>query len=70
MLIETEWIIRLLFLGLLHWSLAGIMLQDLAKRQKVAGGRKWVWAVLIIFLTFLGSLIYLLFHPQVLSREE
>ena len=62
---ETEWILRLVLFVILHWVLAIMLLQDLATRTRVLGGRKWLWAVLIVFVTFLGSLLYLLCHPQI-----
>jgi uncharacterized membrane protein len=36
------------------WSLI-----DLSRRESVYGGRKWVWAVVIICAGFLGAFIYL-----------
>jgi len=45
--------------------LAVMLLQDLANRRQVRGGRKAPWAIAIIFVTFLGSLLYLLCHPKI-----
>jgi len=45
--------------------LAIMMLQDLVARKRVLGGRKWPWAVAIIFVIFFGSLVYLLCHPKI-----
>ena len=50
--------------SILHVVLAVMLLQDLANRKKVVGGHKAPWAILIILITFLGSLLYLIFHPQ------
>ena len=66
---ESDWIFRIVLLGIVHWIMAGVLLVDLASRQNVVGGRKWLWAVLIIFITCFGSILYLLFHPQVLFRD-
>lgn len=33
-------------------------LVDLSRRDSVYGGRKWVWAVVIICAGFLGALVY------------
>jgi hypothetical protein len=66
---ETEWIIRIVLFGLVHWVLAGIMLQDLASRKKVFGRHKAPWAIIILIIPCFGSLIYLLFHPQMLSSD-
>lgn len=66
---DLEWILRIVFLGLAHWILAGVLLQDLVYRKKVIGGKKWPWAVVIIFITCLGSIFYLLFHPQIFNPD-
>lgn len=62
---ELETIFRFMLFGLLHWVLAIMLLQDLVHREKVLGGRKWPWAVAIAFVTFVGSLAYLLCHPKI-----
>jgi len=67
---NPEWILRVVLIGITHWILAGLLLQDLAYRQRVVGGKKWIWALVIILLTLLGSLLYLFFHPQVLYPED
>jgi len=67
---EPEWILRIVLFGIAHWVLAGFLLQDLASRQKVVGGRKLPWALVILFITGFGSLLYLLFHPQILYPDS
>ena len=67
---EPEQIIALVLLGILHWVLAIMLLHDLAERKRVLGGRKWPWAVAIVFVTFLGSLMYLLCHPAVFYGSD
>ena len=67
---DLEWYLALLLFGILHIVLALMLLQDLAKRNKVIGGHKAPWAILIIFVTFLGSLLYLVCHPQIFYGEE
>ena len=61
----AEWIIRIFLLGIIHWVLAGFLLHDLAYRKKVFGGKKAPWAIIIALVLCVGSLIYLLFHPQI-----
>ena len=63
---ELDSILKLVLFAISHWVLAVLLLYDLAKRKRVLGGRKWPWAVVMIFITFLGSLLYLVCHPQVL----
>jgi len=67
---DLEWYLALLLFGILHIVLALMLLQDLARRNKVIGGHKAPWAILIIFVTFIGSLLYLVCHPQIFYGEE
>ncbi len=67
---DLEWYLALLLFGILHIVLALMLLQDLARRNKVLGGHKAPWAILIIFVTFIGSLLYLVCHPQIFYGEE
>lgn len=60
----------LILLGILHWLLAGMVLHDLAARKHVLGGRKAPWAVLILFVSFIGSVLYLLCHPDAFFGDE
>ena len=66
---DPEWIIRIVLFGIVHWVLAGVMVHDLASRRKVFGGHKPPWAIIILMVPCFGSLLYLLFHPQVLSPD-
>ncbi len=67
---ELEWILQLALFGILHWALAIMLLHDLASRQRVLGGRKAPWAIAIALVTFLGSLLYLLCHPQIFREDD
>jgi hypothetical protein len=67
---SLDWIIRIILFAIVHWVLAGIMVNDLSSRQRVFGGRKAPWAIVILFLPCFGSLIYLAFHPQILSPDQ
>ena len=67
---EIDWILRLVLFGILHWVLAIMLLHDLANRQRVLGGRKAPWVIVIVLVTFLGSLLYLLCHPQVFREDN
>jgi len=62
---DLEWIVRIVLFGIVHWVLAAVMLQDLATRNRVFGRRKPPWAIIILFIPCFGSLLYLLFHPQI-----
>ena len=70
-IMEIEQILALILCSILHLVLAGMLLLDLANRKRVLGGRKAPWAVAILFVTFAGSLLYLLCHPKIFySRDE
>jgi hypothetical protein len=50
----------LLEVGLLAWALV-----DVAKRERVRGGNKVVWILVIVLVNTIGPIIYLIF-----GREE
>jgi hypothetical protein len=52
-------------LFLLQLALLIIALVDLVKREHVRGGNKIVWALVIVFISVIGPIIYLL-----LGRKE
>ncbi len=59
---EPQWVLAIVLFGILHWVLVVILLNDLVKRP--SNERKTPWVLIIIFVVFLGSLLYLLFHPR------
>jgi hypothetical protein len=65
-----DWIVRIVLFGIVHWILAVILLQDLATRRKVFGGRKAPWAIIILLIPCFGSILYLLFHPRILAPHD
>jgi hypothetical protein len=65
-----DWILRIVLFGIAHWILVGIMLNDLASRRKVFCRRKAPWAVLILVIPGFGSVLYLMFHPQILAPDD
>ena len=67
---EPEQIISLVLLCILHLVLAVMLLNDLAERRSVLGRRKAPWAIAIIFITVIGSVIYLLCHPKIFYGGE
>jgi hypothetical protein len=67
---DTQWITKIVIFGILHWMLALLLLQDLAYRGRVLGGKKWPWALAILFITWLGSFVYLLCHPQIFYENK
>jgi uncharacterized membrane protein YuzA (DUF378 family) len=67
---DLEWVLRIVLFGIVHWILVGIFLHDLASRQKVFGGHKAPWAIIILIIPCFGSLLYLMFHPQILYPDS
>ncbi|MBA7711752.1 hypothetical protein ES703_120718 [subsurface metagenome] len=67
---DPEWVLRIVLFGIAHWILAGVLIKDLASRQRVFGGHKPPWAIVILFIPGFGSLLYLLFHPQILNPDH
>jgi hypothetical protein len=47
-------------LFVLEVALMVIALVDLVKRERVRGGNKVVWALVIIFISIIGPIVYLL----------
>ncbi len=66
---DPEWILRIVLFGIVHWILAGVLIRDLASRSKVVGRRKGPWAIVILVIPCFGSLVYLLFHPQIIHPD-
>ncbi len=62
---SLDWVLGLVAFGILHWVLAVMLLEDLSTRKHVLGGRKAPWAAAILLLTFVGSVAYLLCHPDI-----
>ena len=50
---------------LVELGLLAFALYDLVRRERVKGGNKWLWGVLIVFFSLIGPILYL-----VLGREE
>ncbi len=67
---ELERILALILMSILHLVLAGMLLDDLAKRKHVLGGRKVPWGVAILLVAFVGALLYLLCHPRIFYGSD
>jgi hypothetical protein len=53
-------------LAILELALLALGLYDLTRPdRKVKGGNKWIWAIIIVLVNFIGPLIYFFF-----GREE
>ena len=61
---DLEMVLKLIYIGLIHWMFVGIAVRNLTEREQVLGGRKGLWAMVILFITCFGSLFYLMLHPK------
>ena len=50
---------------LIDFVLKIVAVIDLIRREQVAGGKKWLWAIVILAINYFGPVIYL-----VLGRKE
>lgn len=57
-------------LGAIQLSLQVFGLVDLSRREAVPGGRKWVWAVVIVLGTLVGALAYLVLGRRAPGAPE
>lgn len=65
---ENEAILRIVILlaglGIVHWGLVPLALGSLFSRENVPGWQRALWGMGIVFLTCIGSLAYMLVHPE------
>lgn len=45
-------------LAALELALLVFALRDLIRREKVAGGNKWLWGAIILLFNFIGPVLY------------
>ncbi len=55
----SQWIPLLIPIVLLQLGLMLFALLDLARRQRTRGPR-WLWALVIVFINFIGPIAYLM----------
>ncbi len=55
---SQQMILILLPIILIELALLIIALRDLIKREKVTGGNKWVWGVVIVVFEIIGPIVY------------
>jgi len=63
-------LILLIPLLLIEIALWVVSLIDLSKRDKVRGGSKVLWVVIILALNLIGPILYLIWGRNVDSKEE
>ncbi|OGO07659.1 MAG: hypothetical protein A2Y92_01580 [Chloroflexi bacterium RBG_13_57_8] len=65
-----ERILLIILAAILHLVLAGMLLEDLSNRERVLGGKKVPWGIVISLVVFAGSLLYLLCHPRIFYGSD
>lgn len=58
-------ILLIIPLVVIEFGLLGLAMYDLVKRNRVRGGNKLVWGLLIVFIGIIGPILYI-----TLGREE
>ena len=67
---EVKAVLLIIGLALAHWMLVPWALSELFEREKVLGGKKGIWALVILFVTYFGPLSYLALHPKPQTEAE
>ncbi|MFH1382080.1 MAG: hypothetical protein ABIH70_04215 [Chloroflexota bacterium] len=62
---ELGRILALILMIILHLVLVGMLLDDLANRERVLGRKKVPWVSVIVLVPLGGALLYLLCHPRI-----
>lgn len=57
--LPIPWVVSLLVFAAIQISIQVFCLYDLSRRLAVPGGRKWLWAVLIVAGNLVGAILYL-----------
>lgn len=62
---STLTLLLIIPLAIIEFGLAAVAIVDLVKRERVKGGNKMLWGLLIVFLGIIGPIVYL-----TMGREE
>ncbi len=62
---DSQFIFLLLPLLIIQVGIMVFALVDLLRAKRVKGGNKWVWGILIVFISYVGPILYF-----VAGREE
>ncbi len=62
---DSQTILLLLPLFIIQLGIMLFALVDLIRAKRVKGGNKWVWGILIVFISYIGPILYF-----VAGREE
>ncbi|HXV57624.1 MAG TPA: PLD nuclease N-terminal domain-containing protein, partial [Gaiellaceae bacterium] len=62
------WMVVMFFWVMAIWIFIAL-LSDIFRRDDLSGGKKAGWIILLVFLPFLGALIYIIARPKVTAQD-
>jgi phospholipase D-like protein/putative oligomerization/nucleic acid binding protein len=68
--LDIFWTMLIFFLWVIWIWFLIIILSDIFRRHDIGGGKKALWCVFIIFVPFLGALIYLIANGQGMAERR
>lgn len=68
--LDVFWTMLIFFLWVIWIWFLIIILTDVFRRHDIGGGKKAVWCLFIIFLPFLGALVYLIVNGHGMSERQ
>ncbi|HEV2902953.1 MAG TPA: SHOCT domain-containing protein [Gaiellaceae bacterium] len=68
--LDVLWTMLIFFLWVMwFWLLIGII-GDVFRRRDIGGGKKFVWLVFLLFVPFLGALVYVLTNSDSMAERN
>jgi hypothetical protein len=68
--LDVFWTMIIFFLWVIWIWFLIIILTDVFRRHDIGGGKKAVWCIFIIFLPFLGALVYVIANGQGMAERN
>jgi hypothetical protein len=68
--LDVFWTMLIFFLWVIWIWFLIIILTDVFRRHDIGGGKKAVWCIFIIFLPFLGALVYLIVNGHGMAERR
>ncbi len=64
------WTMCIFFFWFLYIWIFITVFADILRRNDLSGGKKAMWLILIIFLTFIGLLAYMIARPKMTEQDK
>ncbi|MEI7743908.1 MAG: SHOCT domain-containing protein [Chloroflexota bacterium] len=68
-LLDFFWGMMIIFFWVMALMIWFSCLMDMFRREDLTGGWKAIWLVVLTFLPFVGSLIYMMTRPKVTAQD-